>query len=312
MESKCKRESHSAEQCAGDAAGTAVFNVGGRHFEVLRQTVEARPTTLLALLLEEVGTAGDRPIFVDANPDRFSHILDWYRYGEMYMVEGCPVRGVLRDARFFLLPDAKIIINGTAHDLHSEAPALSEAEATQEAGAQSVKTPESKASDGTPYETRLAVANAAYEAGAAAVKRHWPVFEECMGCVLAEVQVGLDNVGKEAARGQKPLSGDGTWTPGEMHADAHLVASIGLYDGSDGTWWEEQGVCSMTRCRVLQNELIKRGFLCEISDRSPDVLDDDSGGPYLFLNVWWRSTATSGGNHRRSPATPVRRRKESV
>merc|ERR1719264_2475799 len=100
MEPKCNRLR------SGDSeAGTVVFNVGGRHFEVLRQTIEARPATLLASLLEDIGTDSGRPIFVDANSDRFAHILEWYRHGEMHVAADCPVAGIICDARFFLLPD---------------------------------------------------------------------------------------------------------------------------------------------------------------------------------------------------------------
>jgi len=95
------------------SSGTVIFDVGGQHFKVLRQTVAARPDTLLATLIDDIGTDCGEPIFVDANPDRFGHILDWYRYGEMYAQEFV-IGALLRDAKFFLLPDI-MRINGIAH-----------------------------------------------------------------------------------------------------------------------------------------------------------------------------------------------------
>jgi len=99
--------------------GTVVFDVSGWTFKVLRQTIESRPNTLLASLLGSVGANSDcdDPIFVDANPERFVHILDWYRYNEMYVQEFA-VGGVLRDAKFFSLPDT-VQINGISHAIKS-------------------------------------------------------------------------------------------------------------------------------------------------------------------------------------------------
>jgi len=99
------------------SAGTVTFDVGGHHFKVLRKTIEARPDTLLASLVDDIGTDSSEPIFVDANPDRFGHILDWYRYNEMYVQEFI-VGAVLRDAKFFLLPDV-VRVNGTSHVIGS-------------------------------------------------------------------------------------------------------------------------------------------------------------------------------------------------
>lgn len=246
---------------AGDEdVGTAVFNVGGRHFEVLKQTIEACPTTLLASLLEDIGTDSERPIFVDANPDRFAHILDWYRYGEMFTGESCPVGGLISDARFFLLPDS-ITINGSSHDIRPGAP------------------------------------NAAYVAGVSAVKKHWPGFGKCMDSLLAEIQSGLENLGEAAGRVQWPLAGNAKWAVGEIAEDPLLVTSIVLYDRNFMTRSSEQGACSMVRCRIIQSELTKRGYDCEISDRSPDPYFDDyyGGDPCLFLNVFWRCSGCSGG-----------------
>jgi len=99
------------------SAGTVTFDVGGRPFKVLRQTIEAWPDTFLASLVDDIGTNTGEPIFVDANPERFGYILDWYRYNEMYVPEFV-MGAVLRDAKFFLLPDV-VRINGTSHVLGS-------------------------------------------------------------------------------------------------------------------------------------------------------------------------------------------------
>ncbi|CAE8693652.1 unnamed protein product [Polarella glacialis] len=69
---------------------TVVFNVGGRHFEILALVIQRRPSTLLANLLDDIGTDSSQHIFVDANPDRFQYIVDWYRYGSaQHLLQTC-------------------------------------------------------------------------------------------------------------------------------------------------------------------------------------------------------------------------------
>merc|ERR1719150_3021292 len=109
----CTRKGSDAAALPGDVV---VFNVRGRHFEVLPQLIRSHGGTLLASLLDDIGTDGSHPVFVDANPERFAYILDWYRYGEMFVPSSCPVEAVLRDARFLLLPDL-IRINGEMHSV---------------------------------------------------------------------------------------------------------------------------------------------------------------------------------------------------
>ncbi len=79
---------------------TVTFDVRGQLFKVLRQSVTQRPSTLLAQLVENM--QGDEHVFIDASAERFSHILDWYTYGEMFASSGISERAVLRDCCFFL------------------------------------------------------------------------------------------------------------------------------------------------------------------------------------------------------------------
>jgi len=86
-----------------------VFDVGGKDFKVLKLTIAKRPETLLAQLLEDHDVNSAEPLFVDANPDRFGLILDWYRHGVIHVPPNVSVAAVRKDADFFLLPvDADI------------------------------------------------------------------------------------------------------------------------------------------------------------------------------------------------------------
>eukprot|EP00929_Paragymnodinium_shiwhaense_P053996 TRINITY_DN27069_c0_g1_i1.p1 TRINITY_DN27069_c0_g1~~TRINITY_DN27069_c0_g1_i1.p1 ORF type:complete len:271 (-),score=18.93 TRINITY_DN27069_c0_g1_i1:34-777(-) len=101
------------------APEVVTFDVGGRLFKTLRSTVRRHPTTLLACLLDDVSVDSTEPIFVDASPDRFTHFMDWLRYEEMFIPNECSFEALLRDARFFLLPD-NVKINGLWHSILPE------------------------------------------------------------------------------------------------------------------------------------------------------------------------------------------------
>eukprot|EP00927_Polykrikos_kofoidii_P049601 TRINITY_DN4363_c1_g1_i1.p1 TRINITY_DN4363_c1_g1~~TRINITY_DN4363_c1_g1_i1.p1 ORF type:complete len:286 (-),score=33.65 TRINITY_DN4363_c1_g1_i1:92-949(-) len=89
--------------------GTVTFDVRGQHIKVLPELFARQPDTLLPQLVDDVGTNSTEPIFVDANPERFAHILDWYRYGRMFLHSGVSAEALLHDAAFFLLPDTVIV-----------------------------------------------------------------------------------------------------------------------------------------------------------------------------------------------------------
>eukprot|EP00928_Gymnodinium_smaydae_P068350 TRINITY_DN5145_c0_g1_i2.p1 TRINITY_DN5145_c0_g1~~TRINITY_DN5145_c0_g1_i2.p1 ORF type:complete len:301 (+),score=43.94 TRINITY_DN5145_c0_g1_i2:59-904(+) len=241
MESSSKRRHIEMED-----SGTVVFNVSGRHFEVLRQTIEARPSTLLAALLEDVGTDSKRPIFVDACPDRFGHILDWYRFGEMYVPEQqCPIQGLLREARFYLLPDI-VRINGMSYSL------------------------------------RPGAANNAFDVAEAAIVDQWPGFEKYVEQVLSETQKELKALGEQSktvknlAAHQIALSQRNGQIPHD-HFDmdklpkkSFIVASAHR-SGHGYEWCDPENICNKERLQVMLAGLKKRGFDGEIVFASGDV-----------------------------------------
>mmetsp|Transcript_17455 Transcript_17455/g.40987 ORF Transcript_17455/g.40987 Transcript_17455/m.40987 type:complete len:278 (-) Transcript_17455:173-1006(-) len=155
-----------AQRARPGSTDTVVFNVGGRHHEVLRLTIEARPATLLANLLDDVGTNSAQPLFVDANPDRFAYILDWYRFGEIHLPDGFPTKAILNDARFFLLPDA-VKINGSTHTLQ--------------------RYPEEDL----------------HSAAVASITKHWPTFEQYVTDLIAEVRNEAEAAGVRAKQAEK-------------------------------------------------------------------------------------------------------------
>lgn len=93
-----------------DNGAVAIFDIGGRTFSLAAKFITAWPGTQLAQLVRS-GTPG-APICVDAPSDRFAYILDWYRYGEIYVPQGVSVAAVLQDARVLQLPE-DLVVNGT-------------------------------------------------------------------------------------------------------------------------------------------------------------------------------------------------------
>ena len=75
------------------------FNVGGQTFQVASKLVRAKPETLLAKVLAKT-TDSNRilNVPVDICPERFRILLDWYRYGEIWVPSTMAVKAVLRDA----------------------------------------------------------------------------------------------------------------------------------------------------------------------------------------------------------------------
>lgn len=117
-----KRAVESSEATGGDSQ--VIVNVAGRQFRISAGLLRAHSCGLLAKRLEKLegsssakgssaSASSTKTIFVDGSPDRFPLILDWYRYGEVFVPSSTPVASVLQDARWFGLPE-EIIVNGVS------------------------------------------------------------------------------------------------------------------------------------------------------------------------------------------------------
>lgn len=118
-QSAALRSRHAGAAALRRGGELAVFEVGKRTFKVPVSLLRAHPSTRLARLVAEYGGKGEtatqvvgEPLCVNVDEQRFSYILDWYRYGEISLPPATPVSGLLRDARLLLLPQ-DIIINGS-------------------------------------------------------------------------------------------------------------------------------------------------------------------------------------------------------
>ena len=58
------------------------FNVGGKHFEVSRDLMEAHSETMLGKLISETWQQDpEDTVFIDRDGDIFAHVLNYLRYG---------------------------------------------------------------------------------------------------------------------------------------------------------------------------------------------------------------------------------------
>eukprot|EP00913_Durusdinium_trenchii_P035574 g33290.t1 len=102
----------------------AHFNVGGQTFQVAAKLVKAKPETLLAKLLAKADSNRLIHVPVDICPDRFRILLDWYRYGEIWVPHTTAVKAVLRDAARLEFPK-EIVVNGAFRSLQPDASQVS-------------------------------------------------------------------------------------------------------------------------------------------------------------------------------------------
>jgi len=211
--------------CAVGRTGVITFDVGGRHFKVLRQTIESQPATLLASLIDDIGTDCSEPIFVDANPERFGHILDWYRFNEMF-VEEFAVGALLRDARFFLLPD-NIMINQIGYTLNASRGAKIRDEAMM------------------------------------ATKAEWPTFEQYVEDIITSIKDHMRS-NQQPSSERAPLFTASDLK--DQVTDQPVHRRTCLYSEVEGhpKWLDQQNVCDLKRLRIVLAELRHRGFGCRL------------------------------------------------
>jgi len=96
----------------------ALFNVGGQTFQVAAKLIRSKAETLPARLLAKAADP-TRPLHVpvDICPERFRILLDWYRYGEIWVPNTVATKAVLRDAARLDFP-SEIVVNGVLRSLH--------------------------------------------------------------------------------------------------------------------------------------------------------------------------------------------------
>jgi len=211
---------------------TVVFNVGGRPFEVLRQTVSAHPSTLLATLAGLTRVEAAEPIFVDANPERFAHILDWYRYGEMFLPEGASLReAVLRDARHFRLAE-EVVINGVTYSVSSAAV---------------VKE----------------LTHSSFEAVMRRMATSWEGFEQYVERLAAEASRAWAAAVRTSATLQPALAAEALSDLETLGPHLVNLASTEAVSGRT-RWHDKKNVCNVYRLQLLMHELGRRGFACGV------------------------------------------------
>eukprot|EP00927_Polykrikos_kofoidii_P078570 TRINITY_DN75389_c0_g1_i1.p1 TRINITY_DN75389_c0_g1~~TRINITY_DN75389_c0_g1_i1.p1 ORF type:complete len:279 (+),score=38.36 TRINITY_DN75389_c0_g1_i1:78-914(+) len=258
-------------------SGTVTFDVRGHYSKVLPELIQSRPDTLLAQLLDDVGTDSSEPIFVDANPDRFANILDWYRYGCMFLPSGASVDALLHDAAFFLLPE-EVTVNGVdrptihAHRGRHRAPGG----ATHAIRAEHLQH---------KLDTVLL--------------RQWPEFDAVLREKLRHIEGQLLRLaqvtGEESrARNDSLNRHGGNFGLGPEFGTLETSATIPVTWRSEGVG----GICSMERLRLLSRRLQVAGYSCNLQEGTAD-----SGYTVLEITI---PTEVSSGCLRTCTRRPIK------
>ena len=108
-----------APPAARDAPlSAALFNVGGQTFQVAAKLIRSKPETLLAkLFAKALDPTKVLHVPVDICPERFRILLDFYRYGEIWVPNTVATKAVLRDAARLDFP-SEMVVNGVLRSLH--------------------------------------------------------------------------------------------------------------------------------------------------------------------------------------------------
>jgi len=108
-----------APPAARDAPlSAALFNVGGQTFQVAAKLIRSKPETLLSkLFAKALDPTKVLHVPVDICPERFRILLDFYRYGEIWVPNTVATKAVLRDAARLDFP-SEMVVNGVLRSLH--------------------------------------------------------------------------------------------------------------------------------------------------------------------------------------------------
>eukprot|EP00927_Polykrikos_kofoidii_P040274 TRINITY_DN34463_c0_g1_i1.p1 TRINITY_DN34463_c0_g1~~TRINITY_DN34463_c0_g1_i1.p1 ORF type:complete len:286 (-),score=42.82 TRINITY_DN34463_c0_g1_i1:72-929(-) len=231
--------------------GTVTFDVRGRHVKVLPELIQTHSNTLLAQLLDDIGTDYSEPIFVDANPDRFSHILDWYRYGCMFLHSGDSIDALLHDAAFFMLPEQVIVDGIERQTLHARVANNQE----------TIRTTSAK----------LGAARLQQKFEVEVIKQ-WPefqaVFEEKVQQIEKQLLTWASMPGEELhAIAKDFLRNNRCRAPALEFRTLESCATIPVCWAGEGAG----GICSMERLRLLASKLTSAGYNCSLQGGTWDT-----------------------------------------
>jgi len=223
------------------------FDVCGQLFRVPVRLIRSKPSTELAKLVEK-HAGGAAPIFVDTAPERFGCILDWYRYGEIFVPKTVPLAAVLQDARRLGLPE-EVVVNGA------------------------------------PRSTRPSAARKVGRELLAAVISGWRGFEVFFDALLRRIQAHFEVVGRKGKLPPKPppppppqqsqqqqqhngekAAGLSDAAAEEEEEEAYDFPPFVLPLFGETGWIDPSHISSGPRARAVALWLEERGYLCEFTD----------------------------------------------
>ena len=102
-----------------DQSDTVKFNVGGKQFTTTRNLINQQPNSMLSTMISDTWNksntddSDDKPIFIDRSGDIFHYVLEYMRYGSVFLPTSIPTEMFTRDLEYYLLKyDVSTITDG--------------------------------------------------------------------------------------------------------------------------------------------------------------------------------------------------------
>ena len=101
-----------------DRSDRVRFNVGGKEITTTRNLINQQPDSMLSTIISDTwnksnSDSDDKPIFIDRSGDIFHYVLEYLRYGSIFLPTSIPTEMFTRELEYYLLKyDVSTITDG--------------------------------------------------------------------------------------------------------------------------------------------------------------------------------------------------------
>lgn len=102
-----------------DRSDRVRFNVGGKEITTTRNLINQQPDSMLSTIISDTwnksnsNDSDDKPIFIDRSGDIFHYVLEYLRYGSIFLPTSIPTEMFTRELEYYLLKyDVSTITDG--------------------------------------------------------------------------------------------------------------------------------------------------------------------------------------------------------
>ena len=91
-----------------DRSDRVRFNVGGKEITTTRNLINQQPDSMLSTIISDTwnksnSDSDDKPIFIDRSGDIFHYVLEYLRYGSIFLPTSIPTEMFTRELEYYLL-----------------------------------------------------------------------------------------------------------------------------------------------------------------------------------------------------------------